>query len=591
MMSKTRLKPNQLIKAKNVNLKINGEAEVRGGCIKVSEVAFGDTIDRFIHFKTDSYDKIIGYGGSDVKRLDFDSPDSWASLDAAMPDTDDFRSMVKADDMLYIGALDSRPRVYYPAQSVLWKAGITAPSTKCSTAEGAAGNLNGTYDWHYTYVNTTSGWESDPSPISDPRTVESKKVNLSGFIASAELGVDKINIFRNADGVPGQHWYIGQKDNDTSSFEDDVADDNLEIELTFRNGLPPKSGIFLYHLNRIFYVDEDNPSTVRWSEPLKPHAVHTDNEIKIEEKDGGRIVALAVSYDNIIAIKNTGIYIILFNYLSPLASSYNPVAVDYGCTAPMSVANIGEDVILLTTDGLKLIVNAGTQVRDIAIMVADETGVKPFPPVTNIFKDCKQDVIKKAVGIYYEHLDQYCVSLPYYSTNNDLTLVWHRAANIFSSHEGWNVKALASYREYDNKLLYRSHGDQYIYKHDTGNDDDGAAIKIDIHNGWHDLNGMPDFKKIRLVFPTIYGADNAVLKYQILKDFETAGEEEVITHEGASYWGDAHWGQNYWGASGEIMYRQEAYIKGRIFSTRFYGSTDKKIGISGYQYFFQPSSL
>jgi len=71
MVSRTRLRPSQLIKAKNVNILVDGEIEVRGGCTKMSTAAFGTNIDRFVHFKTDTYDKIIAYGGTNVKRLDF----------------------------------------------------------------------------------------------------------------------------------------------------------------------------------------------------------------------------------------------------------------------------------------------------------------------------------------------------------------------------------------------------------------------------------------------------------------------------------------------------------------------------------------
>lgn len=589
-MSKTKLLPNQLTKAKNINLTINGEAEVRGGCAKVSTVAFGETIDRFIHFKTDTYDKIIAYGGQNLKRLDVGTPDVWTPLNSAMPDTEDFRSMEIADDMLYVGATDSRPRVYYPGQAGVWLAGITAPGTKPTVADGGTGNLSGIYRWYHTYYNSTSGWESDPSPISDELTLVSKKATISAFVASTEAGVDKINIYRNSDGVQ-QYFYVGQKTNDTNSFEDNIADDNLGDEISFRYGLPPKSAILLYHLNRVFYVNSDYPSRLMYSEPLKPHAVYKDNYQDIEVGDGGVIIAIAPSYDNIVVVKNTGIFTYIFNKLDPTNSEYIPVTVDYGGGSPMSVDNIGEDVILLTAEGLKLIKNAGTTIEDVEVVIPTESGFRSFPPITTIFRDCKKAVVSKAVGNYYEEKDQYHISIPYYSNDNDLTVVWHRAAKIFSVHEGWNIKASALYREYDNKLLYRSHGDQFIYRHDYGNDDNGSPIEFEIQNGWNDVNGIPDYKKIRLFFPTIYGEDDAVLSYEVLKNFETAGDPKSITHEGASYWGYAHWGQNYWGASGENTYRRRAFVKGRNFSVRFYGSTTKKLGISEYQFFFQPKGL
>jgi len=595
MVSRTRLRPSQLIKAKNVNILVDGEIEVRGGCAKVSTVAFGTEIDRFIHFKTDTYDKIIGYGGTNVKRLDFGNgvpSDIWEPLDTNMPDTEDFVAMCIANNMLFIGKGNAQPVKYYPEKSELWLAGIVASTTKCSAAEGDAGLLNGTYRWHYTYYNSTTGEESNPTPISDELTVALKQVTLSGFIASTDPQVDKINIYRNPSGV-SQYFYAGQKDNDADDYTDDVGDDDLGItEINFRNGLPPKSVIFIWHLNRMFYVDEDNPSTLRWSEPFKPGSVHEYSYQEIERGDGGRIVALAVTYDNIIVLKDTGVFTFFFDPLTPLNSVYQPLAPKDGCVAPMSVANKGEDVIFLSSEGLKKILDAGSRIEDIKILVTDDTGFKPLKPVTSIFRDCHKDALKRAVSIYYKGKDHYAISIPYYNnTANDLTLVLQTDSGVFTVHEGWDIKATALYREYGTGLLYRSHNDQYIYRHDYGFNDNEDAIDFEVQTGWHDINDIPDFKRIHLCFPTIYGTDGVQIYYEILKDFEVTGKAKSIIHQGASYFGYAHWGQNYWGASGEVRYRHRDRRLGRIFSVKFYGSVTQKVGIVDYQLFYQPKSL
>lgn len=592
MVAKTRLAPNQLIEAKNVNINIDGEFEVRGGCSKVSTVAFGTEIDRFIHFKTNTYDKIIAYGGAYVKRLDTGTPDVWTQLDGSMSDTQDYRSMAIAMDKLYIGANDTTgPRKYVGGQSALWKAGIVAPTTKPSTAEGAAGNPSGTYTHYYTYYNSVTEEESDPSPISDSLVVSNKQITVSGFVASTDPQVNKINIYRNPHGVSAW-YYVGQKNNDTNNFTDNVADANLGIELSIRNAPPPKSAVMLWHLNRMYYVDDDNPSRIYISEPFKPGSVYSESYLDIEVGDGGEIVRLISCYDNIIALKNTGVYCIELDKAYPEESDYIILSADYGCIAPMSAENIGEDVIFLSPEGLKFISNAGTTLKEIGVMLPTEGG-KYIDPIANIFKDCHQSVISKAVGTYYEHRDQYSISVPYYSdANNDLTLVWYKPLGIFMTHEGFYVKAANLYREYDNKLLYRSHNDQYIYRHDTGYADDGTAISFDVQTGWHDLNEIPDNKKIRVVFPTIYGSDGISISYEILKGFESGGWIKTVSHQGASYWGYAHWGQNYWGASGEVIYRHKCRIRGRIFSVRFYGSVSTgKIGVVEYQVFYKPESL
>jgi hypothetical protein len=258
----------------------------------------------------------------------------------------------------------------------------------------------------------------------------------------------------------------------------------------------------------------------------------------------------------------------------------------------MSVANLGEDLICLSSEGLKIITNGGTKIDEIVIAVPGSDGTRAINPITSIFRECKQDAIAKAVGVYYEAKNQYHISVPYYSnSNNDLTLVWHKDVNAFTVYEDFYVKATALYREYDNRLLYRSHNNQYIYQHDIGFTDDEVDISFMVQNGWNTLDGINDQKNIRLIFPTVFGADGVILNYKILKDFEIEGPVVSLTHQGASYWGYAHWGQNYWGASGEVTYRKPNFIHGRIFSAQFYGTVNKKIGIADYQFFYQPKSL
>ena len=588
-VAKTRLQPHQLIRAKNVNILIDGEFEVRGGCALVSEVAFGTTIDRFVHFKTDNYDKIVAYGGEDEKRLDVNDPDEWTLLDDAMPDTDDYRAFAIANDMLYIGALDTAGvRKYYPDEDILWPAGIMAPATAVTLTQGEAGSPSGDYYYYWTYYNSVTEEESDPSPLSAKITVVGKIVILDDFVISEDLQVDKIRIYRNPHGVT-QYFYIGEKLNDTETYLDDTGDDEIgESEVSFRNAPPPASAVFLWHLNRMFYAEGN---TLWWSEPFKPGSVHATSYQIIEQGDGGKIVALAVSYENLIVFKNTGNFLFLFNTDEPLNSTYNRLAYQFICVAPLSVCHLGEDVIFLSSEGLKVIVNAGTQIQDIRVPITTEDGTKSIDPIINIFRECKPEAIHKSVGIYYEDKDQYCISVPYFSTNNDLTVVYHRMLGAYSYHKDWIVKHAAPYREYEHDLLYRTHNDAYIYRHDYGMEDVDQPISFDVQTGWHDVSGTPDFKNIRLVFPTIRGADGAVVNYEILKDFESTGDSASITHQGASYWGYAHWGQNYWCVTGEVEYRKEAYVKGRRFSTRFHGMATQKVGVAAYQFFFQPKSL
>jgi hypothetical protein len=595
MVAKTRLFPNQLIKARNVNILVDGEVEMRGGCTKVSTVSFGGVIDRFFHFKTDTYDKLFAWGGTNLKRLDVGSPDVWTNVFASAEDTDDFRSMEIAQEMLYIGNINSYGvRKYYPGQSVTWRDGITAPTTKCNRAISGAGNLLGTYQWYYTYYNSITDEESNPSPISDELTITApaQQVTLSGFIASTDAQVDKIRIYRNTSGV-SQYFRVGEKPNTTADYIDNMSDNDVGVEISFLNNIPPASGIFLWHMNRMFYVDADHTSDLYWSEAFKPGSVPPVNKIVIERGDGGHIINLLPCYDNIVVFKNTGVYLFIFDAIDPTKSTYQVISARYGSAAAMSAVNIHEDIVFLSPEGLKKIINGGTLIQDIVVPVQSEYGTREIPPINNIFRECQKDVLARAVGVYYEDKNQYHLSIPYYASINNTTVVWHMDSNAFTIHDGWTIKAGGNYKYYDSELLYYSHADEYIYRHDYGSDDDGNEIEFEVQTGWHDVNGIPDRKHIRLFFPVIFGAENAVISYEILKEFETplSGFVGTIQHLGASYFGYAHWGHSYWGLGGEIIYRIKALVKGKVFSVRFFASTKVKVGVAGYQFFYQPRAL
>jgi len=593
MVAKTKLLPSQLIKARNINLLVDGEWQVRGGYAKVSTVGFGTEIDRFCHFKTSAYDKLIAYGGTYVKRLDVGAPDVWTQLSDAMTDTEEYRSMVIAQNRLYI-ADTAGVKKYVAGQTALWNAGIVAPSGALTAADGGAGLLTGTYTWYYTYYNSVTGEESNPNPISNtlgPMT--SRQVTLSGLAVSADPQVDKQRIYRNANGVPNQWWFVAERAQSASNYTDNTADANLGLELLINNAPPPGSKALLYHMNRMFYVDKDAPSKLMWSEPYLPGSVPYTNFWYIERGDGGGIVNIIANYGNVIVFKDTGIFCFFFNPTDPGSSYYMPIAQRYGCIAPMSVETVQEELVFLSGEGLKRVVNGGTKIEDIEVVVQSDIQGASVPAISNLLRACSKSTIHKAVGVYYEDLNQYHLSVPYYGSGNDLTLVWCLDGNAFVTHEGFTSKAVGLYRSTNAELLYRSHNDQYIYHHNYGFTDDTAPISFDVQTGFHDVDGNPDEKRIRLFFPIIFGADGAQITCEIIKDFQAygSGYSKTFIHEGAAFFGSAHFGENFWGASGEALYRARARVTGRLFSTRFYGITALSIGCAGYQFFYQPGPL
>ena len=140
---------------------------------------------------------------------------------------------------------DQPVRIYEGSTTALpWQ--TAAPSLACTAADGGGGgNLNGTYQYVYTYVDST-GRESSPSPISGKVTVAAgHQVNLTGItVGPAGNDTTERNIYRTG-GVLGAAFFFITTiiDNTTTTFTDTIADTAITGgQLILHRDPPPAAG-------------------------------------------------------------------------------------------------------------------------------------------------------------------------------------------------------------------------------------------------------------------------------------------------------------------------------------------------------------
>ena len=119
--------------------------------------------------------------------------------------------------------------------------GITPPATDPDAAVGAAGALTGTYQYKFTYYNSTLGTRSNANTTAASVSPSSQRVDLGGVTAiptSAQTGVDKVEIWRTTAG--GSTFFkLTEINNGTSTYEDNDADTALSAtELPTDNLVP-----------------------------------------------------------------------------------------------------------------------------------------------------------------------------------------------------------------------------------------------------------------------------------------------------------------------------------------------------------------
>jgi hypothetical protein len=193
--------------------------------------------------------------------------------------------------------------------------GIDTPSNVMSatTASTAAAVLgSGVYKYKVAYVNS-AGIEGDASTTALVFTAHASNiVSLTGLpTAPVSYGVGKRFLYRTTVGGDLFYYLDEIADNTTTTYKDEIPDTDLIDQMPPDQGYPPSFRLVVQHKDRIFAVDDANPAILKFSEVGRYELWPAENEEKLGD-GAGRIKALAVHNDAILAIKNDGSVWLLF---------------------------------------------------------------------------------------------------------------------------------------------------------------------------------------------------------------------------------------------------------------------------------------
>jgi hypothetical protein len=190
------------------------------------------------------------------------------------------------------------------------RAGITAPTGAPAIATGAAGVITaGDYRAVYTYYNTLTAKESNPSPVSNTLVHPGAlQINYTGITVSTDPFVTARRIYRTIPDQVGVYFFIGQiNDNATTTFTgDNVAVADLGRPVSFDNGVPPDD-LYVGEIwnERLFATDGVD---VFFSEFLLPECFGEESSISVYPDDGHTVTALRAFGDRLIIGKTNAIH-------------------------------------------------------------------------------------------------------------------------------------------------------------------------------------------------------------------------------------------------------------------------------------------
>jgi len=272
--------------------------------------------------------------------------------------------------------------------------GLAAPQVDFSAAVGAAGVLNGTYQYAVTFLNQTTGSRSNPNPaqFTGPITVApaNQQVNLTGLPISPESQVTAREIWRTF-ANQGLFFRLAVISNNTAtSYTDNAPDSDLEtLELPLDNDPPDDSwndAIGPYN-GRMFWTRSSiagEEGRIFYSPQGRPESV----EGFIEVNNGDDPVVRLTFWGGVLYAHTNAHVIRVLGFDPPF--TWQEVYGAPGTTKPFSVTPTPFGIVHDSIDGIRVFDGTASRLigfEAIGRLLAGEAleDVPPFDPVVGEF--------------------------------------------------------------------------------------------------------------------------------------------------------------------------------------------------------------
>ena len=394
-----------------------------------------------------------------------------------------------------------------------WEMGVTTPTAAVTLAEDGAGNVDGTvsYKQAYFYGEDGAHGESNPCGTVTEITTSSKKIavtllgagkDYADWDEAHDAGVDKIRVYRTEDygaGDPGAYYYVGDVTSGLT-YSDDTLDANLDdTTLPQSDNYAPNKGRYLcVHNDRLvmghLYDGTDYfPKRVRWSLAGSPDIWPASNYADAPAEHGD-ITGVAVIAGQLYVFYESAIARLTLHGGSD--NEFSVVTAAAGCWAPFSLVvgeELGQEAAFFMAGDGRIYVFDGTRVRCISRVI--KARLEEYEPWLG-----SNRVAGGWDGEYYR--------LGYMARKNGSAM-----------QKGWELRYNTKVRKLDpytqenlgtwwpqwlaveqvpvvycrfdggsdeGALYWGSYSSGFIFKSDSGNDDDGTNIDYHFYTGYTD---------------------------------------------------------------------------------------------------------
>ena len=248
-----------------------------------------------------------------------------------------------AQDSVFYSNGVRRP-VRYDGTNV-YTLGLDPPGSAPGLTAGSGGSLSGTYKYCYTYVSTSRGIESNPSPVATV-VPASQKVTVA-FTASGDSTVDEVNIYRTAPGG-AVYLYLTVQLDGAGTWDDTGAVALSALAVEVDHDIPGNLESLEYFQGYFFGTVG---KTLYWSKPLQPDYWPALNSTEVGFEGIDDIVTLVSHQDALLIFGRRNVLI-----LNGSGGNWQIARLDVaiGATCPEAITSVGGQLVFLSNDGLRL---------------------------------------------------------------------------------------------------------------------------------------------------------------------------------------------------------------------------------------------
>ncbi len=492
--SNTLIRETEAVDIENLDFEERGALKVVPGSVKLNATPMEANPVNFLFeaIKSDGTSHLLAFCGTSIY-LSTDGGSTFSSLKSGFTSNLKWSCYTYADNVIMVNGTDANQIYDFSAVRDM---GLTDPSTKVTTATGAAGNLTGDYYYWVSFIY--SGSESNVSPISTLVQPSAQKVELTDIDIGPSGTTQRVLYRSKAGAIVGYELHTINNNIDTTYSDNDV-DDVLSWKTAPTNNTAPPIAKFVTEKNeRIIYILPDS-SDFQYSELFKPELSKGTNFRTVGADDGGILMGAAKYSGDMFFYKakkttdGTGTYYVGHKIYQLSGTDPDPETGDWtlapannaiGGIAPDTIDYSVEEVLCLDDDGLYSLQRNKLLSTIVVDTISLSNKIEPD------FKKLNKYYLHNASGRVFDHKYYLAVPGEGRTTNSEIHILDFRAVQTENGYApgwtkmgGFTVSCFAVFR---NKLIYGSE-DGYVKVIDESYTYfDGTEIKASFNSKFYD---------------------------------------------------------------------------------------------------------